>query len=119
MLDNELKTQLKAYLERLQRPIELVAAADDSEASREMLSLLDDIASQSSQVTVVNGPTEGERVPSFQIREAGSTDGRVRFAGLPLGHEFTSLVLALLHVGGYAPKVEADLLDKPLRQEAA
>lgn len=112
MLDNELKTQLKAYLERLQRPIELVAAADDSEGSREMLSLLDDIASQSDQVTVVNGPTDGERVPSFQIREAGASEGRVRFGGLPLGHEFTSLVLALLHVGGYAPKAEPELLDR-------
>ncbi len=111
MLDNELKTQLKAYLERLQRPIELVAAADDSEASRDMLSLLDDIASQSAQVKVINGPTDGERVPSFQIREAGASEARVRFAGLPLGHEFTSLVLALLHVGGYAPKAEADVLD--------
>ena len=112
MLDNELKTQLKAYLERLQRPIELVAAADDSEGSREMLSLLDDIASQSDQVAVVNGPTDGERVPSFQIREAGASEGRVRFGGLPLGHEFTSLVLALLHVGGYAPKAEPELLDR-------
>jgi alkyl hydroperoxide reductase subunit F len=33
------------------------------------------------------------------------------FAGLPLGHEFTSLILALLHVGGHPPKEEADLLD--------
>jgi NADH-dependent peroxiredoxin subunit F len=34
------------------------------------------------------------------------------FAGLPMGHEFTSLVLALLHVGGHPPKEEASLLDQ-------
>ena len=106
MLDTDLKTQLKAYLERLTRPLELVPATDDSDASRDLRRLLEDIAAQSDRVAIVDGETAVERAPSFQIRQPG-TEGRVRFAGLPLGHEFTSLVLALLHVGGHPPKIDA------------
>ncbi len=111
MLDTDLKTQLKAYLERLQGPLELVAATDDSESSRDLRGLLADIAEQSPRITVVQEAATGERVPSFQIRRPGES-ARVRFAGLPLGHEFTSLVLGLLHVGGYPPKVDAETVER-------
>ena len=111
MLDIDLKTQLKAYLERLTRPLELVPATDDSDASRDLRRLLQDIAAQSDRVAIVDGETAVERAPSFQIRQPG-TEGRVRFAGLPLGHEFTSLVLALLHVGGHPPKIDAATIDR-------
>src|SRR5690606_19686334 len=49
--------------------------------------------------------------PSFLIRWAG-TDIGVRFAGLPMGHEFTSLVLALLQVGGHPSKAAQDLIEQ-------
>lgn len=110
MLDTALKTQLKAYLEKLQRPIELVAAADDSASSQEMLALLRDIAELSPKVTLVQR-ADGERIPSFAIGAAGEP-ARIRFAGLPMGHEFTSLVLALLQTGGHPPKVEATLIEQ-------
>jgi len=109
MLDDNLKTQLAAYLERLRAPIELNAALDDSEASGELRELLQDIAALSDKVTV--GTAEDERRPSFEIRRAG-TDIAVRFAGLPMGHEFTSLVLALLHVGGHPPREEEEVLEQ-------
>jgi alkyl hydroperoxide reductase subunit F len=109
MLDANLKTQLKAYLERLVLPIELVASLDDSEKSRELGALLEDIASLSDKITVVRG--DDGRKPSFAIRRAG-TDVAVRFAGIPLGHEFTSLVLALLQVGGHPPKVAPEVLEQ-------
>jgi NADH-dependent peroxiredoxin subunit F len=110
MLDPNLKTQLKAYLERLVVPIELAASLDDGEKSRELAELLDEIASLSDKITVVRRDDDARR-PSFAITRAG-TDVAVRFAGIPLGHEFTSLVLALLQVGGYPPKVEEDLLEQ-------
>jgi alkyl hydroperoxide reductase subunit F len=110
MLDTALKTQLKAYLEKLQRPIELVAAADEGAASQEMLALLRDIAELSPKVTLVQR-ADGERIPSFAIGAAGEP-ARIRFAGLPMGHEFTSLVLALLQTGGHPPKVEAALIEQ-------
>ena len=111
MLDDALKTQLKAYLERLQRPVELVATLDDSSASNELRELLQDIRAQSDKITVVENNTLDVRKPSFLITNPGQDTG-VRFAGVPLGHEFTSLVLALLQVGGHPSKEAADLLEQ-------
>ncbi|MEY8878719.1 MAG: alkyl hydroperoxide reductase subunit F [Leptothrix sp. (in: b-proteobacteria)] len=113
MLDANLKTTLTSYLERLVQPIEIVTYADDSANGRDMLELVGDVAScaPAGKLTVRAGATQGERVPSFQITRAGADTG-VRFAGLPMGHEFTSLVLALLQTSGYPPKVEADLIEQ-------
>jgi alkyl hydroperoxide reductase subunit F len=110
-LDNELKAQLSAYLERLTMPVELAASLDDSDASREMSELLRDIAEASPLVTVTERRGDGERTPSFRVQRAGTEIG-VRFAGLPMGHEFTSLVLALLQAGGYPPKVDAEVIEQ-------
>jgi alkyl hydroperoxide reductase subunit F len=110
MLDAALKGQLKAYLDNLRQPIELIASLADGGASAEMLALLEDVAGASDKVSLDLAGADARR-PSFAIaRAAGDAD--VRFAGLPLGHEFTSLVLALLHVGGHPPKVEAEVLDR-------
>jgi alkyl hydroperoxide reductase subunit F len=101
MLDDGLKTQLKAYLQNLRQPIELVASLGEGQGSKDMLALLEDVAGTSDKVSL-NLAGDDARRPSFAITRAdGSAD--VRFAGLPLGHEFTSLVLALLHVGGHPP----------------
>ena len=110
MLDAGMQTQLKSYLENVREPIELVPSADDSVKSREMTELLGEIAALSDKVSVADAEAD-ERTPSFAIRRVG-TDISVRFAGLPMGHEFTSLVLALLHVGGHKPKTAEDVLDQ-------
>ena len=108
MLDANLKTQLKAYLERVTQPIELVASLDERPASQEMRELLQDIAGLSDKIALrLDG--QDERRPSFSISRAGHDMG-VRFAAIPMGHEFTSLVLALLQAGGHPPKVEADVI---------
>ncbi|WP_374669037.1 alkyl hydroperoxide reductase subunit F [Ramlibacter sp.] len=111
MLDAALKTQLAAYLERLVHPVEIHASLDESKASADMRALLKDIADASPRITVVESFAGALRTPSFQVHRPGQTHGPV-FAGLPMGHEFTSLVLALLQVGGYPPKVEHSLLDQ-------
>jgi alkyl hydroperoxide reductase subunit F len=111
MLAPELKTQLKGYLEKLTRPIQIVASVDDGESSTEMLELLSDIASLSELVKVDVLRDDAQFKPSFAVREPG-TPARVRFAGIPMGHEFTSLVLALLQVGGYPPKVDAAMIEQ-------
>ncbi|WP_332815426.1 alkyl hydroperoxide reductase subunit F [Ramlibacter sp.] len=113
MLDANLKAQLAAYMERIAQPVEITALLDDTPASREMQALLRDIAETSPLVRVsetrqAQGP---HRTPSFSINRPGESHGP-RFAGLPMGHEFTSLVLALLQVGGYPPKVEQDVLEQ-------
>ena len=109
MLDASLKTQLKSYLERVTQPVELVASLDDGDASREMRALLDEIVALSPRITLVE--EHDERTPSFAIRRAGGAID-LRFAGIPLGHEFTSLVLALLQAGGHPPKVSAEVIEQ-------
>jgi alkyl hydroperoxide reductase subunit F len=121
VLDEALKTQLKGYLDRLTQPVEISASLDDAEASGDMLELLNDIASASPLVSIEVRRNDGERAepelaPSFALRRAGQ-EGQVRFAGLPLGHEFSSLVLALLQVGGYPPKADPKVMDQVLRLE--
>ena len=110
MLDANLKTQLKGYLERLTLPVELVASLDDGPKSAELKELLQEIASLSDKVTFAEAD-EDMRKPSFAIVRPG-TDISVRFAGIPMGHEFTSLVLALLQTGGHPPKIEPALADQ-------
>ena len=110
MLDSNIKTQLKAYLEKLQRPIELVASLDASPAAREMLGLLTDIAELSAKVSLREDGNAALR-PSFAIGQPGETP-RITFAGIPMGHEFTSLVLALLQTGGHPPKVDAAVIEQ-------
>ena len=103
MLDANLTQQLKGYLTKVQHPIELVASLGDDARSRDLGELLGEIAALSDLITVAHAADE--RVPSFLIRRTG-TDIGVRFAGLPMGHEFTSLVLALLQVGGHPPRID-------------
>ena len=107
MLDDGLKAQLKTYLERVTRPVELVSSLDDRPASNEMRELLDEIGALSDKIAVRHDGNDARR-PSFSISHAGADMG-VRFAAIPMGHEFTSLVLALLQAGGHPPKVEADV----------
>ncbi|MEG0938200.1 alkyl hydroperoxide reductase subunit F [Comamonas sp.] len=111
MLDNQLKAQLAAYLERVQQPFELVASLDDSETSAKMRDLLQTIQSLRSDKITLRTDGNDARKPSFLLQRKG-TDTQLRFAGLPLGHEFTSLVLALLWTGGHPPKVEQDVIDQ-------
>lgn len=112
MLDGNLKTQLREYLTRLSLPVELVASTDDSARSREMLELLGDIESASALVTL-DARGDAQVTPSFALRRPGA-EPRIRFAGLPMGHEFTSLVLALLQTGGHPPKIDAELAGRIL-----
>jgi NADH-dependent peroxiredoxin subunit F len=111
MLDSNLKAQLQGYLQRISQPVEIVASVDDSDKSREMLELLDDIASVSSLVTIDAQRDDTQVKPSFALRRPGAAP-RVRFAGVPMGHEFTSLVLALLQTGGYPPKIDDALIEQ-------
>ncbi|HNE00580.1 MAG TPA: alkyl hydroperoxide reductase subunit F [Plasticicumulans sp.] len=116
MLDNTLKTQLKAYLERIVQPVTLSASLDDGDKSREMRGLLEDIAALSGgRVTLetASAAAAGVHVPSFTVgRTAAAGSAGIRFAGIPLGHEFTSLVLALLQTGGHPPKVAPELIEQ-------
>lgn len=110
MLDTQMQGQLQSYLEKIAEPIELVAALGEDAKSRELEELLNEIAALSDKVSV-RRDAGASRAPSFGIAPAGG-EARIRFAGIPLGHEFSSLVLALLQVGGHAPKISDELAER-------
>ncbi|MFB6730742.1 alkyl hydroperoxide reductase subunit F [Bacillus mobilis] len=109
ILDADIKTQLSQYLQLMENDILLKVSAGDDDVSKDMLALVDELATMSSKITVEK--VELERTPSFSVNRPDEDTGVV-FAGIPLGHEFTSLVLALLQVSGRAPKVEQKLIDQ-------
>ena len=110
MLDTHLKQQLSSYLQALVSPIEIILTADDSEKAVELRALVRELSGLSEKISLAeNGANP--RIPSMEIAPAGISP-RVAFAGIPLGHEFSSLVLALLHSGGHPPKTEAALIEQ-------
>ncbi|RAS74950.1 alkyl hydroperoxide reductase subunit F [Priestia endophytica] len=108
-LDAEIKSQLNQYLQLLEENILLKVSVGSDDVSKEMLALVDELASMSSKITVEK--VELNRTPSFSINRVGEETG-ITFAGVPLGHEFTSLVLALLQVSGRAPKIDQSVIDQ-------
>jgi NADH-dependent peroxiredoxin subunit F len=111
MLDANIAGQLKGYLQNIKRPIELIAALDDSAKATEMRDLLQEIADMSADITFIDDADSDSRKPSFQIKQPDGQE-KIRFAGIPMGHEFTSLVLALLHVGGHPTKLDQEVIDQ-------
>ena len=110
MLDAAIKEQLKGHFAKLQFPIELVATLADDAKSKETMELLTETAELSEKITL---RTDGiaSRTPSFEIVRVG-TDVQVSFAGVPMGHEFTSYVLALLQVGGHPVSAAPELVEQ-------
>ncbi|MDF2536208.1 MAG: FAD-dependent pyridine nucleotide-disulfide oxidoreductase [Bacillales bacterium] len=102
ILDTDIKAQLAQYLQLMEGDVQLSISSGDDNVSRDMLDLMDELSIMSSKIKVKK--TQLQRTPSFSISRVGEETG-VTFAGIPLGHEFTSLVLALLQVSGRAPKV--------------
>ena len=111
MLDANIATQLKGYLDNVKRPIEVIAALDDSAKAKEMRDLLQEIADMSSQISFIDDADSDPRKPSFQIKQPQGEE-KIRFAGIPMGHEFTSLVLALLHVGGHPTRLDEEVIQQ-------
>lgn len=109
LLDAEIKAQLAQYLQLMEGDVLLKVSAGSDEFSRDMLALVDELATMSSHIKVEHAQLD--RTPSFSVNRIGEDTG-VTFAGIPLGHEFTSLVLALLQVSGRAPKVDQKVIDQ-------
>ncbi len=110
MLDAAIKSQLHVYLAKLTLDIEISASLDLSEKSQEMREMLQEIASLSTRITFTEGHDD-QRKPSFTLKRRTAGKG-IRFAGMPMGHEFTSLVLALLQVGGHPSKASAEIIEQ-------
>jgi alkyl hydroperoxide reductase subunit F len=109
MLDANIKAQLKTYFEKIESPIVLEATLDDSPQSAQMLELLNEVAEQSTKITVKTAGSS-KNIPSFTVAKVDDV-ARIAFSGLPMGHEMTSFILAILQTSGYPPKVEQDVID--------
>lgn len=109
LLDTDIKQQLAQYLQLMEGDILIKLSTGSDYISKDMVALVDEIAAMSSKIKIQNNQLS--RTPSFSVNRIGEDTG-VTFAGIPLGHEFTSLVLALLQVSGRAPKVEQKLIDQ-------
>ncbi|CAM3898414.1 alkyl hydroperoxide reductase subunit F [Geobacillus sp. FSL K6-0789] len=109
LLDADIKAQLAQYLQLLENDIVLTVSAGDDNVSRDMLALIDELTAMSPKIKVEKAKLE--RTPSFSVNRVGENTG-ITFAGVPLGHEFTSLILALLQVSGRPPKVSQDVVDR-------
>ena len=115
LLNASLTAQLSELLKKMVSKIEIVSYVDNSETSQKVRALLEEVSQQSNKISIVevnnNEINNSKRKPSFELRRKldnsvnGESTVSVSFAGLPLGHEFSSLVLALLQVSGYAPKI--------------
>lgn len=96
-------------MQLIENDIVLKVSAGEDDVSKDMLALVEELASMSSKVTVEKAQLN--RTPSFSVNRAGEETG-ITFAGVPLGHEFTSLVLALLQASGRPPKVDQKIIDQ-------
>ncbi|MES2771291.1 MAG: alkyl hydroperoxide reductase subunit F [Pseudomonadota bacterium] len=117
MLDSPIKAQLSSHFAKLSRPVRIVANVDEQAVAQEMLGLLKELTALSSLISLETEHDPQQRMPSFSLSsdlfessaaESKRKAGTIRFAGIPSGHEFTSLVLALLHVGGHPPKISEE-----------
>lgn len=109
MLDANIKAQLAQYLEMMEGDVLLKVSVGEDKVSHEMMELVNELATMSSRITVEK--VNLERTPSFSVNRVGEDTG-ITFAGIPLGHEFTSLVLAILQVSGRAPRVDEKVIEQ-------
>jgi alkyl hydroperoxide reductase subunit F len=108
MLDESIRNQLREHLKRIQRPVEIVAELDGGETSQSVGAMLTELAELSPDLSWRPGDLAARRKPTFAVGRPGVV-GRMRFCGVPMGHEFSSLVLAILHAGGHPPRVDPGL----------
>lgn len=111
MLDNETKKNLAQYLELMEAPVVFSVSTDESEKSQQLLDFIHEVTDMSKDISVETKPLT--RTPSFEINSLDQASG-IAFAGIPLGHEFASFLLALLQVSGRPPKV-ADSMVQDIR----
>ena len=110
-LDQNIKNQLSTYMAKIENPIEIVYFENESDKSAEMVNLLTEVDAMSSMIAIKKGEDTSHRSPSFQVNQPDYVTGIV-FAGVPMGHEFTSFILAILQVGGYPLKIEKELIEQ-------
>ncbi len=121
MLDQNLLDAVKAYSANMTRPIVITLGQGQHPKRGELVDFLEKIASTSDKIGFDKTATDDSLSPiSFKIATENRDTGIV-FSGIPAGHEFTSLVLAILQAGGHTMKLDEGIQDlvkriqKPLK----
>ncbi|TCL60456.1 alkyl hydroperoxide reductase subunit F [Kineothrix alysoides] len=109
ILDADIKEQLAEYLKLMENEVLIKVSHGTDQVSNDMVDLVNELAAMSSQIKIER--SDLSKTPSFSINRVGEETG-ITFAGIPLGHEFTSLVLALLQVSGRTPKVDEKIIEQ-------
>ena len=111
MLDKETKQNLAQYLDLMEAPVVFSVSTDDTANSQQLFEFVNEVADMTDKITVEQKTLP--RTPSFEINSLQKTSG-ITFAGIPLGHEFASFLLALLQVSGRPPKIADTLIQSIL-----
>jgi alkyl hydroperoxide reductase subunit F len=117
MLDAAIKTQLQDVYASLESSLTLRVLSSTHDKQDELVSMLNDIASTSSKINV-DVVSETSEYPRFFLDKDGTPTG-IAFTGIPGGHEFTSLVLALLNADGKGKLPDEDTLKRVSRLKGA
>ena len=110
-LEAKIKDQLNQYLTKIVSPVSIDAYTNKEPSSSSMVDLLEELSGMSDKVSLNIYNDSNERTPSFKVNKPNESSG-IQFAGIPMGHEFTSLVLALLQVGGYPVKISEEQIEQ-------
>lgn len=105
MLDQGLLDAVKTYSERMTRPIEFVLGEGEHEQRAELVDFLTQIAGTTDKISLSQQFDANLSPMSFKIRSQDKDTGII-FSGIPGGHEFTSLILAILQSGGSELKLD-------------
>lgn len=109
MITQSMLEKVKQHLQSIRKPVAIEASLDETAASNQLKQLLQAVQASSDKIRLSFDGSD-IRKPSFSIRQdamAGENalEQALSFAAIPLGHEFSSLVLALLWAGAHPPKV--------------
>lgn len=109
MLSKDILQALQGYAANMQRPVTFVLQTGAHSKRDELAQFLAEIASVSDKITLEERDLPGLRSPLSFALLAGGEDTGIRFSGIPSGHEFNSLVLAMLQASGTPIKLDDSL----------
>nr|WP_289055126.1 alkyl hydroperoxide reductase subunit F [uncultured Psychrobacter sp.] len=126
MIDQNLLDAIKSYSENMTRPITFVLGSGEHEKRSELIDFLSKIAGTTDKINFDAQATDDSLPSAISFAIYSHIDGALNdtgivFSGIPGGHEFTSLVLAILQAGGHTLKLDEGIqklikrFNKPLQ----
>ncbi|MGE6441961.1 alkyl hydroperoxide reductase subunit F [Psychrobacter sp. NPDC078409] len=126
MIDQNLLDAVKSYSENMTRPITFVLGNGTHVKRAELVDFLTKIAGTTDKINFDAEATDDSLPSAISFKVVSHIDGEsndtgIVFSGIPGGHEFTSLILAILQAGGHTLKLDEGIqklvkrFNKPLQ----